>query len=149
ELPELLVGPVEPIRAPDPMDPPAAIPQDALTQAIAVPGRARGMIRRAVALDPEQVATRARGIDYRQVDDEAGRTDLGMDLVAEVFQGPGHLPLEVRVVISPRGLPVVQDAGRRVAEEGLEDRSPARPGALEVDVVGRDRAEDVAALAGA
>src|SRR5262249_17246303 len=107
------------------------------------------MIGRAVAFDSEQGAPRAIRIDDGQVDDEAGRTDLGLDLVAEVFQSPGHLALEVRVMIPTRTLLVVQYAGGRIAQERLEDRSPARPGSLQVDVVGLDRAEDFTPLAGA
>src|SRR5215210_6043149 len=93
----------EPVGAPDAVDAPPQPLQHLLPQAVPVARRTRAVVGGAVALDAEQVAPRALGVDHGQVDKEPGAPHLGLDPVALLLQGAQHRLLEGRVGLAPRG----------------------------------------------
>ncbi len=68
-----------------------------MSQPVAVPGPPSTVVGSAITLDAEQVTTRFLRIDDGEIDEEAPRSDLVMDLVTVVSQSPGDLILERRV----------------------------------------------------
>src|SRR5882762_2134452 len=77
---------VEPIRAPDPVNAPAAGFEDLLADAIAIARRAGGVIGRPVTLDPEEVARSVLGTQDAQVDIETRHADLWVNLISACRQ---------------------------------------------------------------
>src|SRR5271155_5029453 len=106
------------------------------------------MIGRPVALNSQQVASRFHRVDDRQVDDESRGSHLTMNLMAEPLERDLHLPLEVGIVVAVARSLSFEDARGGKAQKRLECGGTSRLRALQVDVVGGDRTEDLAALAG-
>ncbi len=76
------------------MDAPAETFQHFLTQPVALARPEGRMIGRPVAFDRQDEAPRIGGIAHGEVDSEAGRTDLGFDLIAEALDRRGDIGLE-------------------------------------------------------
>jgi len=89
-----LITPAEPVGGPDALNLPPQALQDLLSQAVAVARRRRTVIRRAVALDPQQVSPRILRIHHCQIDRETGASDLCMHRPAAITQRPAYLGLE-------------------------------------------------------
>jgi hypothetical protein len=60
----------EPVRTPDTVEPPPEILQNLLPQPITIPSGRGGMIRRTIALDPQQVPVRIVRVLYTDIDPE-------------------------------------------------------------------------------
>ena len=89
EFRHLGIAAVEPVGAPDAVERPALLLEDDLTQAVALARPAGGVVARAVALHGEQEAALVVGVVDRQVDAEAGGSDLGGHAVTVAMQGLG------------------------------------------------------------
>src|SRR5215217_9640138 len=85
------------------MDLPAEVPQHFLPQPVAIARRPGRVIRRAVALDAEDVPARLLRVRDGEVEMVAGHADLRMHLVTLRAQGARHLDLEVRFWLPRRG----------------------------------------------
>ena len=75
------------------------VPPEALkhlvTEAITIPCAQCSAVRRAIALDAEEVPTRVIGIDDRQIDAVAATAHLSVDGVAQTLEHLGHIALDL------------------------------------------------------
>ena len=99
---EMLGGAMEPVRTPDPVNPPSPVPEDRLPQPVAVAGRPGGVIGRPVALDPQQVPPRHERVHDRQVDHEARpATDVEHRARSRTLRNAEKVRLHLRLVFGP------------------------------------------------
>src|SRR5437763_1790976 len=103
------------------------------------------MIARAIAFDAQEVSTRMKRVDHRQIEEETGAADLCVYRVAEAGQLRKNLFLElgVRWPFGLRGhvhLPCL-----RIVQECFQRSNARRTRFGYVDVVGAQRCEYLAA----
>jgi hypothetical protein len=100
------------------------------------------MIGCPVALNAEQIATRAIRIGDRKIDEEPGDADLRMHLVSEPLQCPSDLLLKHTFHVAAGLSRDVEPTGSGIVQKQLEreDALPLRP--LEVDDLVRNRGKD-------
>jgi hypothetical protein len=104
------------------------------------------VVRRSVTLDANEVSARSSSVDDRQIDDETRSSHLAMNFVAMSLKGVCNLLFEIRVVFFTSGFLGVEDTGGGITKEGFEGRRSARLCALKINVIGRDRAEDMTGI---
>jgi hypothetical protein len=141
---KLLAAPVKPIRAPDPVKPPAEIFENLLAQAVAFPRPKGRMVGCPIAFDGEHIAARSCRIAYREVDLKSRRADLRLDLIAEALDRFGDGGFEGGIEIRAGLAAFLKDPGFRILKKALEYARafPACP--FKIDVPGAKRHEDLA-----
>jgi len=122
QLLELANRIVEPGRGPDPVNLPAKTLKDTLAKTVAVSGGAGGVVAGAIAFDPEEISAWVAGIDDREVEEEPGATDLGMDEVPRGGELAADLELELGIGFAVGGGRGFEGAGFGVLKKGAEGR---------------------------
>ena len=141
----LRVGEV--VRTPDAMQTPAQALQHLIAQAVAVARPSRAVVRRAVKLHAQRVASAPVRIHNRNVYEPAAGRHFFMDFVAALAYRIRQRLLERRAEIPPRFARRVggHDAGFGVLEKSLERGDSARLRSVERDVLGLQVGEHLAA----
>src|SRR5205807_332797 len=116
------------------------------SQSIAIPRPAGRVVRRSVAFDRQQIATRSLGINDGKVDEEPSGTDLVVNRMPVLLESLRHLKLKFRIEPSPSDGRSVHLAGGGEAEECFQCPWADRLGPGQVDVVVSDGTEDGAGL---
>src|SRR5688572_13368907 len=129
---------MEPVRAPDTMNGPAARLEDLLAQAVSVTSRTRRMIRRPIAFHAEKIPARLSRIYYAKIDIETGHTDLRMHHETTAAQEVGNRLFEVAVKGLLGAGRYIEIALLRVLQEFAQRHGAGLP-AGDVDVVSGDR----------
>src|ERR1035438_10536801 len=138
---------MEPVRGPNAVNTPSQHLQDRLTKAVAVPGGPGAMVACAIAFDTQNVSTRLKGIDHRQIEEEPGAAHLCMHDVAQPGQLSENLFLELGVR-RPLGLRGHVHLTRfRVMQERFQRSHARRTGLGYIEVLGAHGREYLAAPA--
>ena len=87
-------GVVEPIRAPDPVEDPAATFEEGLPKSIAFSGHVAGVVGGAISFDSEYVSSRRSGVPCGKIDAVAAHSDLWIQLQASRLQPVAHIDFE-------------------------------------------------------
>ena len=142
------IAPIEPVGAPDPVDPPALLLEHGLAQAVALARPTGGVVPGSVALDREQEPALVVRVVDREIDPEAGGADLRGHAVAMRLQGFRNRFLEWTVHLRPGQRRNIELPGLGVLKVALEDAGTHVLGRVEADVAVADRGKHAALLLG-
>jgi len=107
---------LEPVGRPDSLNSPTLELQNFLSQSITIPGGFRGVISRAVAFDPKDLAFSSWVADS-YINEESRNANLWINLVASLSQNCCNIDLEVTVWLACRCPKVWDNAGLRELKE--------------------------------